>query len=255
MFRVRPHRLAPEGDAAGVVHEPVEDGIGKRRIADLECPCSTGSWLVRSVARSPWRSSSSSRRSRRASASRGASPSHRAAAGQAELARLTQTLALRIGRYLERQGLPERDAESSDLADEGLEAGPMEQVLGWSITYRIAIGPRQGRKVFTLQMVPACVEPFDEGGGKVAGFSLYACVAARATQRETLERLCRYVSRSAGGREVRERTRRRGGFGSLYATRRRLVSGSDHQPQVPTQMRRDCRRQKGSFILTIRNVP
>ena len=31
----------------------------------------------------------------------------------AELARLTQTLAQRIGRYLERQGLLERDAEDS----------------------------------------------------------------------------------------------------------------------------------------------
>jgi hypothetical protein len=34
----------------------------------------------------------------------------------AELTRLTQTLARRIGRYLERQGLLERDAENSCLA-------------------------------------------------------------------------------------------------------------------------------------------
>jgi hypothetical protein len=33
-------------------------------------------------------------------------------------------------------------------------------------TYRIAVGPQQGRKVFTL---PACDEPFDDGVGKVAG--------------------------------------------------------------------------------------
>jgi hypothetical protein len=54
-----------------------------------------------------------------------------------------------------------------------------------------AIGPRQGRKVFTLQTLPACGEPFDDGVGKVAGFSLHAGVAARADQREKLERLCR----------------------------------------------------------------
>lgn len=37
-------------------------------------------------------------------------------------------------------------------------------------------------KVFTLQTLPACDEPFDEGVGKVAGFSLHAGVAARADQ-------------------------------------------------------------------------
>jgi len=63
----------------------------------------------------------------------------------AELAGLTQTLARRIGRFLERQGLLERDAENSYLAGDGLQAGPMEQLLGSSITYRIAVGPQQGQ--------------------------------------------------------------------------------------------------------------
>ena len=39
-------------------------------------------------------------------------------------------------------------------------------------TYRIAVGPPQGRKVFTLQTLPACDESFDDGVGKVAEFSL-----------------------------------------------------------------------------------
>ena len=115
----------------------------------------------------------------------------------AELAGLTQTLARRIGRYLERQGLLERDAENSYLVGDVLEAGPMDQLLGSSITYRIAVGPQQGRKVFTLQTLPGCEEACDAGGGKVAGFSLHAGVAARADQRQKLERLCRYISRPA----------------------------------------------------------
>ena len=115
----------------------------------------------------------------------------------AELTRLTQTLAARVGRYLERHGLLERDAENSYLAGDGLEAGPMEQLVGSSITYRIAVGPQQGRKVFTLQTLPACNEPFDDGVGKVAGFSLHAGVAARADERKKLERLCRYIARPA----------------------------------------------------------
>ena len=46
---------------------------------------------------------------------------------------------LRIGRYLERQGLLERDAENSYLASDVLEAGPMEQLLVSSSTDRIAV--------------------------------------------------------------------------------------------------------------------
>jgi hypothetical protein len=119
------------------------------------------------------------------------------APSSAELARLTETLAQRIGRSLERQGLLERDPENSYLAGVELEAGPMAQLLGASITYRIAVGPHQGRKVFTLQTLPGCEAPFEGGAGKVAGFSLHAGVAARADQRHKLERLCRYISRPA----------------------------------------------------------
>ncbi len=91
----------------------------------------------------------------------------------------------------------ERDAENAYLAGDDLEAGPMEQLLGSSITYRIAVGPHQGRKVFTLQKLAACDDSFDDGVGKVARFSLHAGVAARAGQRQKLERLCRYISRPA----------------------------------------------------------
>ena len=91
----------------------------------------------------------------------------------AELTALTQTLARRISRYLARQGLLERDAENSYLAGDDLAASPMAQLLGSSITYRIAVGPQQGRKVFTLQTLqtlPANDDAFDGGVGKVAGF-------------------------------------------------------------------------------------
>ena len=47
----------------------------------------------------------------------------------------------------------------------------MEQLLGSSITYRIGVGPHQRRKVFTLQTLPGDAEPFNDGVGKIAGFS------------------------------------------------------------------------------------
>ena len=116
-----------------------------------------------------------------------------------ELTLLAHTIAHRVGRYLERQGLLERDAEHSYLALESADEDPMDQLRGHSITYRIAVGPQAGRKVFTLQTLSAC-EPEDQFGdtvGKVAGFSLHAGVAARAHERKKLERLCRYITRPA----------------------------------------------------------
>jgi hypothetical protein len=53
--------------------------------------------------------------------------------------------------------LLERDAESTCLSDLALEGEPMEALLAHSITYRIAVGPHAGRKVFTLQSLPAAM--------------------------------------------------------------------------------------------------
>jgi hypothetical protein len=60
------------------------------------------------------------------------------------------------------------------------------------------VGPRAGRKVFTLQGLPAGeYEPCSAVAGRAAGFSLHAGVAVRADERGKLERLCRYISRPA----------------------------------------------------------
>ena len=73
-----------------------------------------------------------------------------------EQTQLAQTIARRVGRYLERQDLLERDAENSYLTTDAVSEDSMNQLLGHSITYRIAVGPQAGRKVFTLQTLPAC---------------------------------------------------------------------------------------------------
>ena len=117
-----------------------------------------------------------------------------------ELTKLTHTIARRVGRYLERQGLLERDTGNIFLTQEAVDASdedPTNQLLGSSVTYRIAVGPQQGRKVFTLQTLP------DVGSdnlsttvvGEVSGFSLHAGVATKANERAKLERLCRYITR------------------------------------------------------------
>ena len=116
-----------------------------------------------------------------------------------ELTQLTHTIAKRIGRFLEHQGLLERDAEDSYLTLASDDEGPMDHLLGSSVTYRIAVGPQQGRKVFTLQSLPDCTidHPAANRLGEAAGFSLHAGVATRAHERAKLERLCRYITRPA----------------------------------------------------------
>lgn len=52
---------------------------------------------------------------------------------------------------------PHPSEENSYLNLEGDE-DPMQQVMGRSVSYRIAIGPQQGRKVFTLQTLPSWEE-------------------------------------------------------------------------------------------------
>ena len=91
------------------------------------------------------------------------------------------------------------DAKNCYLTCDEADDDPMTQLLGSSITYRIAVGPQAGRKVFTLQTLPAGDpdEPCVNTVGKVSGFSLHAGVAAKADQRNKLERLCRYITRPA----------------------------------------------------------
>ena len=119
-----------------------------------------------------------------------------------ELIKLTHTIAHRVGRYLERRGLLEHDTGNIYLTPEAMDTSdedPSNQLLGSSITYRIALGPQQGRKVFTLQTLPDCQSSnsFSNSVGEVAGFSLHAGVTTKANEREKLERLCRYITRPA----------------------------------------------------------
>ncbi len=61
----------------------------------------------------------------------------------------------------------------------------MQQLLRSSITYRIAVGPQQDRKVVTLQRLPASDEPLDNGVGGVFGSS---CTRAWRRERMTARR-------------------------------------------------------------------
>ena len=114
-----------------------------------------------------------------------------------EIVELAHKISVRLAGYLERAGLIEGDVESQNLAEDALNAGEMSDHQGHSVKYRICVGPQKGRKVFTLQTLPAMQDDIERGTllGNVSGFSLHAGVAAKADERDKLERLCRYIAR------------------------------------------------------------
>ncbi len=118
----------------------------------------------------------------------------------AQLQAVAQQIAERVGRLLEKRGLVERDMENAWLTTDG-SSGPLDDLIGHSITYRIAVGPRAGQALFTLQTLPSSATPEAEqqgdhrGAAQAGGFSLHAGIDIEPHQRPKLERLCRYVSR------------------------------------------------------------
>jgi hypothetical protein len=51
--------------------------------------------------------------------------------------------------------LLERDVENGYMASDVVGNDPLKELPGHSLTYRIAVRPQAGRKVFTLQTWPA----------------------------------------------------------------------------------------------------
>ena len=142
----------------------------------------------------------------------------------AELVRLLHTISTRVARLLERHGLLVRDPEHDYLDFEPAEA--IDQLIGASIHYRIAIGPNAGRKALTLRTVPAQPEPFASTLlAEQPGFSLHAATCCEANQRDKLEKLCRYITRPAIANE-RLSTNERGQV--MYKFKQPFRDGTTH---------------------------
>jgi hypothetical protein len=116
-----------------------------------------------------------------------------------QLTDVLHIISQRVASFLERQGILERDEDSSYLTLDGLDEDPLHDIHAHLVTYRVALGPQRGRKVFTLQTIPPKPDfpPGSDRVAKLAGFSLHAGVAAKAHQRKKVERLCRYIARPA----------------------------------------------------------
>jgi hypothetical protein len=141
---------------------------------------------------------------------------------------LSLPIPLRLVKLLTRRGvLLEDDGQSTpaepDTEDE--EAHTLRPLQAGAVTYRIAFGPRAGRKVLTLRgAMPREAAARQRLCADIDGFSLHAAVRVEAHDRKRLERLCRYITRPALSEEriqARIATRRRSQPGCCVHTRAR----------------------------------
>jgi hypothetical protein len=119
---------------------------------------------------------------------------------------ITQKIAERVSRYLEKAGYLIRDVDTEYLDLDTDKEDTLQSLAGASISYRLAFSPNASKKGLTLKALPATFEPrhHDEQVSQRAGFSLHAGVACKAGQGKKRERLCLYITRPAiaerGGR-------------------------------------------------------
>ena len=119
----------------------------------------------------------------------------------AGLAAIVLPIITRLMKLLTRHGVLVEDTGQTYLAEpdaDGDEARTLRPLQAAPVTYRIAFGPRAGRKVLTLRgamprettgQQPLCAD-IDE-------FSLHAAVRVEAHDCKRLEQLCRYITRPA----------------------------------------------------------
>ena len=114
-----------------------------------------------------------------------------------ELEALLAKIITRTMRILTRLGALIEEPDQTYLAETDT-IGALRALQAASCTYRIALGPRAGQKVLSLQRLPSAVTAsIPELRVNAHGFSLHAAVRWRADQRKELEQLCRYITRPA----------------------------------------------------------
>jgi hypothetical protein len=106
-------------------------------------------------------------------------------------------LITRLMKLLRRRGLLIEEQGEHTLAS--VQADPaLTPLQAACCTYRIALGPRAGHKVLSLQSIAGSSKSAPPAWcANTHGFSLHAGLRCRADQRSEREQLCRYITRPA----------------------------------------------------------
>ncbi|MCP3882438.1 MAG: IS91 family transposase, partial [Sulfitobacter sp.] len=114
-----------------------------------------------------------------------------------QLQTLLHQIIQRVMKLLTRLGYLVEEQDRVFMAETETDAA-MAPLQSAACTYRIALGPRAGQKVLSLQSVPSCeAQPPQQLCANAQGFSLHAEVRCAMNQRNKLEQLCRYITRPA----------------------------------------------------------
>jgi Putative transposase len=149
--------------------------------------------------------------------------------------RLTRDDVAEVVALVARRGLAGRaeDGEASDPRSD--EAPVLAAVAAASVEGRVALGPRAGARV------RRCGDPPEEGTpvtlgrchAHAGGFDLHAGLVVRASQRDRLERVCRYALRPPLAQERLHQTRE----GEIWLTlRHRWADGTTHLRFDPLEL-------------------
>lgn len=107
----------------------------------------------------------------------------------------------RLMKMFTRRGVLVEEMGQAHLAEsdaDGEEARTLRPLQAAVITYRIAFGPRAGRKVLTLaDAMPRDAAARQPLCADIDGFSLHAAVRIESHDRKRLEQRCRYITRPA----------------------------------------------------------
>lgn len=101
-------------------------------------------------------------------------------------------------------------------------------------TYRFALGPNKGKKALTIKTAPDTDHVATKGlVAKNLGFSLHAGVAMTGTERDKIEKLCRYITRPAIALE-RLSLNQRGQV--VYTRKKPYDDGTTHIMMMPLEL-------------------
>ena len=113
-----------------------------------------------------------------------------------ELEHVLSKIIGRVTKLLERKGIIVKDEPNLQL--EIPEGDSLSKLQAGAVSYRFALGPNKGKKALTLRTVTE--QDHNSTAGLVAknsGFSLHAGVQVDGSERQKLEKLCRYIARPA----------------------------------------------------------
>jgi len=148
---------------------------------------------------------------------------------RAEIAKILEKIITRVTKLLEHKGVIVKDPEQGlqiNLSGDVLGDDSFAKLQAGAISYRFAFGPNKGKKVLTLKTVPEQDHNSDHGlVAKNSGFSLHAGVAMPGTEREKIEKLCRYIARPA---IALERLKPTAGGQVVYSLKKPYSDGTTH---------------------------